>query len=307
MALGITPFLSHAAVPARQHRLPNFFVVGAAKAGTTSLYEYLKATSGVYMPPVKEPAYFSPAIPEDFGDKVSDLDGYLDLFREIDGEHAVGEATPFYLWDPESPRLIREAVPEAKVIIMLRDPVERAFSDYLMLSVYYDFEPLSFTEALQANARQQESRWGARLYLELGEYSKQVQRYLDVFGTSKVKVILFEDFKTDTRGTVNEVLKFLNVPETHSMEISEVHNPFSVPKTRLAQQIISNEALRRLAQRFVPKPARDLVIHKLLFKRTPKPQMPESARAFLQEYYREDVSILRAMLNRELPWQWADG
>ena len=122
----------------------------------------------------------------------------------------------FYLWDPGSPRLIRNAVPEAKIIITLRDPVERAFSDYLMMSVHYNFEPLSFMEALRANARQPESRWGERLYLELGEYSEQVRRYLDVFGESKVKIILFEDLKEDTRGTVNEVLEFLDVPETPS-------------------------------------------------------------------------------------------
>lgn len=287
-------------------KLPNFFIVGAAKAGTTSLYEYLREAPGVYMSSIKEPSYFSPAVPEDYGGKVRDLNDYLNLFRDAGEEIAIGEATPFYLWDPESPYLIQKAVPEAKIIIMLRDPVERAFSDYLMMGAHYGFEPLSFLEALQANARQRQSKWGTRLYLELGEYSQQVQRYLDVFGASKVKVVMFEDFKADTRGTVNDVLRFLDVPGTIDTEIARVHNPFSVPKTRLAQQIVRNKLLRKLARRLVPAPARDLVVHRFLLKRVSKPRISETAREFLQEYYREDARALQGKLHRRLPWPWVN-
>lgn len=285
-------------------RLPNFFIVGAAKAGTTSLYEYLREAPGVYMSPVKEPGYFSPAVPDDYDGKVRDLDGYLRLFRDAGEETAIGEATPFYLWDPESPHLIQKAVPEAKIIIMLRDPVERAFSDYLMMGAHYGFESLPFLEALQANARQRQSKWGMRLYLELGEYSCQVQRYLDVFGESKVKVVLFEDFKADTRDTVNDVLRFLEVPGTIDTEIAQVHNPYSVPKTQLAQRIISNKGLRKLTRLLVPEPARDLIVHRFLVKRVSKPRMSEGAREFLQEYYRDDALALQEKLHRRLPWPW---
>lgn len=290
-----------------QQRMPNFFIVGAPKAGTTSLYEYLNSTTGVYMSPVKEPSYFSPAVSEDYAEKVGDLDAYLRLFRGAEDERAIGEATPFYLWDPESPQLIREASPEAKIIATLRDPVERAFSDYLMMSAHYGSERLSFPDALQANASQPESRWGERLYLELGEYSEQVQRYLDVFGESNVKVVLFEDLVSDTANVVNGVLRFLAVPGALDVGAGQAHNSFSIPKTRLAQRIVGSEGLRRLAQRFVPATAKDFFVHKFLLAKAPKPQMTEEAREFLQEYYREDARSLQSKLHRRLPWPWIEG
>ncbi|MEP0825293.1 MAG: sulfotransferase, partial [Nitrososphaera sp.] len=108
---------------------PNFFIVGAQKCGTTSMYYYLKDVPGVFMCPVKEPNHFAPNVRETVAiDVIRDKREYLDLFRKADGNIAIGEASVFYLWDPDAPRLIRQTVPNAKIIIMLRDPIERAFS-----------------------------------------------------------------------------------------------------------------------------------------------------------------------------------
>src|SRR4051812_26973714 len=110
---------------------PNFFIVGAQKAGTTSLYFYLKKIPQVYMSPLKEPFYFaSNAVQNNASDVIRDKREYLRLFENARGYIAVGEATPIYLWDQDAPWLIHQTVPHARIIIILRDPIERAYSNY---------------------------------------------------------------------------------------------------------------------------------------------------------------------------------
>ncbi len=309
MALGIVPFSSNVAALARQHRLPDFFIVGAAKAGTTSLYEHLRSAPGVHMSPVKEPHYFAPNVWTDQPDKkVVDPAAYRALFQWADEKDAVGEASPFYLWDPDSPALIKEMVPQARVIMMLRDPVERAFSHYLM-EVGSGSETLSFYEALQANARQSDGTWGVgRHYLEMGQYSKQVRRYLDRFGDSKIKVIFFEDFKEDAKAIVEEILRFLGVEGRDIILEAKVHNAFAAPRGRWARHFILSGPARRLARTLVPRPLRQLVLRRLLLKPGGKPEMSLEARDFLRSFYQEDLSVLQDMLvDQELPWQWTGG
>jgi len=123
----------------RMERWPNFFLVGAPRCGTTSLYEYLRLTKGIYMSPTKEPNYFSAeTIPDNFRfPPIRDKKKYLDLFAKANKEKAIGESTVTYLQDPRAPCLIHEVVPEAKIIIMLREPIQRTFSHYLY---YQSFE-----------------------------------------------------------------------------------------------------------------------------------------------------------------------
>src|SRR5262245_16436607 len=115
---------------------PNFFIVGAAKAGTTSLHAYLSAHPQVFMPALKEPHYFadfelSPEF-DNFMPVIRDQPAYQDLFRGSQGSTAVGEASPSYLCDPAAAARIKAAIPDAKIVISLRNPVDRAYSHYLM-------------------------------------------------------------------------------------------------------------------------------------------------------------------------------
>jgi len=122
---------------------PNFFLVGTPKAGTTSLYEYLKNIPGIYMSPIKEPNYFSVnTIPENFQTKpIRDKETYLKLFEKVSNEKIIGEASAHYLSDQDAPSLIHQIVPHANILISLRDPVERVFSHYLMLFTTGHAEP----------------------------------------------------------------------------------------------------------------------------------------------------------------------
>jgi len=174
---------------------PNFFIVGAPRCGTTSLYEYLKNTSGVYMSPVKEPNYFSRSIiPDDYiFAPIRNEEQYLKLFSHVKDETAIGEASATYLADPEAPKLIHEKVPDTKIIAMLRNPTERAFSHFLYFQSI-GFEKRSFREAINNNINKLDKTSG-KDYIDAGIYSHQIERYFDVFGKKNVKTILFNDFK----------------------------------------------------------------------------------------------------------------
>jgi len=112
----------------------NFFIVGAPKAGTTSLYQHLKNIPQIFMSPVKEPNFFSITnIPEDHYLKpIMNSEKYLSRFNGVLNEKIFGEATTLYLSDPKTPNLILKKSPNAKILISLRDPVERLFSNHLI-------------------------------------------------------------------------------------------------------------------------------------------------------------------------------
>ena len=113
---------------------PNFFIIGAPRSGTTSLYEYLKQVPEIYLSPIKEPYYFCRILVTDdhFLKPLRDETKYFQLFDNVKNEKIVGEGTTHYLADPEAARLIHEISPSAKILISLRDPVEREFSHFLM-------------------------------------------------------------------------------------------------------------------------------------------------------------------------------
>lgn len=274
---------------------PNFFIVGAPKAGTTSLYEYLRRTPGVYMSSIKEPRYFTTIDPVEVTamPPVRDKAKYLGLFQGAQDAVAIGEASVTYLRDPETPRRIHDAVPDARIIVLLRDPVERAFSDYLM-HVREGWQTLSFQEAL-----------GSDLYLEKGFYAQQTRRYLDRFGPERVKIVIFEEFIRDTKGSVSDVLKFLGVNSQPPIRRKEAYNAFAMPRTRWAYHIFGSKWARRTARTLIPAPLRILVKERILLKKVSKPVMSQEARIFLEDVYRNDVRKLAEILGRPPPWPLA--
>jgi Sulfotransferase family len=298
---------------------PNFFIVGAQKAATTSLYHYLKEIPGVYMSPLKEPFYFaSNAVQNSAIDVIRDKKEYLRLFEKAKGYIAAGEATPVYLWDPDAPKLIHQAVPHARIIMILRDPIERAYSNYLMLVKYSGLKS-SFYDELMRDYKSQEKLYGrSQFYVELGMYYEQVKRYFDIFGREQVKVIIFEEFVQHPEQTVNEVLAFLGVNYTVTA-IREQHNPYSVPRSPLSRLIFAffrwlrarnikfykiQTLLPDSIVKSLPLPAGNssAFAAKVLFKRIQKPKIDPKAVKFLQEIYRDDVLRLESLLGRSLPW-----
>jgi hypothetical protein len=271
---------------------PNFFIVGAARAGTTSLYQYLRRVSGIYMSALKEPRYFC-------ADRELELSApapirsqrkYLRLVADAKNATVVGEASPQYLCDPDAPRLIHEAVPDARILMSLRDPVERTFSHYL-LHRRMGVQSLPAREALRRD-----------FYLREGRYARPVQRYRELFGSERVKVLIFEEFVHDARKGVNDVLAFLGIDAEPPDSVGEIHNAFAKPRGLLAALIYQNNSLRAAARALFSDRLRRSARERILLKQTDKPALPDETRRFLQEMYRDDVLNLEQILGRPLPW-----
>jgi len=237
-------------------RLPDFFISGAARSGTTSLWQYLRQHPDIYMPPVfelKEPSHFC----DRYKFAMKDWDAYLGLFAEAKDQRRVGEASGPYLTSPESPGKIKAVIPNARFIISLRNPADRAYSLYKWMH-QYGFENLpSFGEALQAETESRFDREEFRdnncqyyynfLYFHSGLYYEQVKRFFDTFGRERVHVIIFEEFTRQPAEHLRRLFSFLEVDPSFSPLI-EVHNPSSASygkmdasqRARLLEQFAPN-------------------------------------------------------------------
>jgi hypothetical protein len=305
---------------------PNFFIVGAPKAGTTSLYHYLDQHPQIYMSPVKEPCHFAPEVmpgnfsPEyrkgvaydargmeaylrgpklekRFSGYVPEWEDYLSLFEAAENEVAVGEASVCYLWSPTAARNISARLPHARIIALLRHPADRAWSQYLHC-VANGYVTKSFHEHIEACLRSPGKEFSPVYpFLECGMYSSQIRTYFDLFPRENVKVCFYQD---GLAHIVTDVLRFLNVDSEFQIDLSGRYLDSSSAKTptavyRTLRKYRLWETLRKLA----PRRARS-VLRNLAFRRRTVEPMEESDRRFLCEYYREDVLRLAALLERDL-------
>jgi hypothetical protein len=287
-------------------RWPDLFLVGAAKAGTTSLYSELARHPAIYMSPMKEPHFFSRIEPaprrEAFFPHLTDEDEYLALFRGAANQELLGEASTSYLWDRHAAERIKRVVPEARILIMLRDPVDRAYSQYWN-DVREGIEKRSFLDALLSEQRSGPGGWGvSSLYIDCGRYADQVARYLDRFGL-RVHVLFFEDFVKDPAGTIGDVLSFLGLGRANAGGELRRSNPASLPRNRLGGALLASGRVRRVVRATVPRPVRSRLRGALL-KETSPPPMDPAARALLEEIYRPELGRLAELLGRPLPWEW---
>ena len=279
---------------------PNFFIVGAPRCGTTFLYNYLRQIPGIYMSPVKEPNYFALSVNSKLKltKPIRDKKKYLKLFKGVTDEIAIGEASPLYLWDPKAPKLIHETVPDAKIIMILRDPVERSYSHYLLV-VGFGYQTLPFREAM-VNALEAPDDYANRI-ASTSFYSEQIKRYLNTFKKEQIKIFIFEEFIKDIRKSVEEVLSFLGVSSEIPESVKIVTNTVDVSAGRFSKYLIRNQALRLIVREILP-PEGGPIVRKLFSKKTEKPPLSQEDRKFVEEMYRDDAKKLQKILDRNLPW-----
>ncbi|HET8793270.1 MAG TPA: sulfotransferase [Nitrososphaeraceae archaeon] len=281
---------------------PNFFIVGATRCGTTSLYEYLNQTPGVFMSSIKEPSFFSVSINR--RRPVQNEDEYLKLFEDAKPSQAIGEATTRYIIDPKSAPLIKNKIPNAKIIILLRDPVERAYSSYLYYLRRENREPFSviMKRSIETDLA---GDYLLCLVMKGGLYYEQVKRYLDTFGHDSVKILFYEEFFADIKNQFNELLKFLGVEGKLPEIINTVFNESKKPRNKISKFILDFDDLIWKAGiksifPFFPK-------RKNLEERFLEPvnesQISEKDKLELISFYQEDIKKLKALLQRDLPWK----
>lgn len=286
---------------------PNFFIVGAAKCGTTSLYAGLRLHPGVFMCYPKEPHFFTQVTPPRelrwHFDTTIDEPGYLRLFERGRGFQAVGEASTSYLWHPRVPARIRRQAPDARIIISLRDPVERAYSHYLM-HVREGIQTLPFYDALQQDLSRSEPSWGvSHMYVEKGRYAAQVERYLETFGPERVKIVLLDDFRRNPRATLLGLARFLGLDPAPvaRIDVATIHNPHKAPRGRWAERLAGSMLARVLGETVVPRRLGLFVYQHMLLRSAAKPAMDQRARDFLLETYQSEIDDLERILGRSMP------
>jgi len=286
-------------------RWPNFFIAGAPRCGTSSLHSYLQRVPGIYMSRIKEPNFFSGSVIGDDHPMVKpirDEKQYLQLFSAAGDAQIVGEATPFYLEDPDAPRLIHEAVPDAKVIVSLRDPVERLYSHYLMMR---NNRPSmgSFMDEIMRGLAMRDSRSRAVLTPSTGLYSRQVSRFGNSFGSGQFKVLILEEWRHDVSNALRQILRFLGVDHDLRGFSAPPQRRYGEARGPMVRYVFGNRTISRVTEALIPFSLRKLIRNAVLVKQMPKPPMPAEAREFLCHYYRDDVRRLESLLGRRLPWR----
>jgi len=283
-------------------KLPNFFIVGAPKAGTTSLYAYLGQHPQVYMSPVKEPTYFAPELcPENF---IFSWEGYLKLYENVSDEIAIGEASAWYLWSESAVHKIAARLPHAKIIISLRDPVDRAFSHYLWM-LTHGVTRKSFREQIDASLRRRNTEFPLVWpFLELGRYHEQIKRYFGLFPRSQIHISYYEDLERAPGRLVADLFAFLGVDRSFVPDVSQRHNEPHVLKFAAAAYFLKKWRVWPYLRNIAPRPLGPR-LRSLMVRPRGSLEMEPADRAFLADYYRDDIEKLARLLHHDLT-AWLD-
>ena len=306
---------------------PNLFLVGASKAGTTSIHHYLNQHPDVFMSPIKEPHFLADEVrPDNFceemrlriearsaalrefldgpacepfsGGPVTSWEDYQKLFKCAGESRVIGESSPCYLWSRSAPANISARFPTAKIAMILRNPVERAFAQYAHM-LMFAAAPVSFREHVEQALESKDTRI-SELYpfLEFGAYSEQVTRYLALFPPENVRVFFYEDLTNAPDLLLRQMFRFLEVSDDFSVNMSKRHMRALVPRSFALNNVLRATGLWDAA-RLLPEGFRDRVKGRLYRKRDAMKLFPAD-REWLVDYYREDVIALGTLLKRDL-------
>lgn len=289
--------------------LPNLLIVGAAKCGTTSLHNYLKQHPDIFMSKQKEPHFL---INSDIGEDrihkaITVLEDYEDMFKTDSIYKYKGESSVMYLAFPEfSIKNIKKYLdPDVKIIIMLRNPVERAFAGYLHNLRYNPSENLSFEEAFEkseARYYQQRDITPDTRYLHVGNYYSQVESFMSMFNDN-VLVIMYEDYVNDIDLCLANVFDFLDIDKI-SVDTSRRHmvGGWIFKRKFLRNLLIPKNNFKSLIKSFLPnKKIRKAIKQKIMNMSTVEsPSISKDMHKKLTEYYRKDIDNLSKLLNKEL-------
>jgi hypothetical protein len=289
-------------------KLPTFIIIGAARSGTTSLYEYARQHPDVYVSPVKEPNFFAVE-----GDQVryrgpgeeelrwiTDLSGYMELFRGARAERAIGEASPLYLYSPKAPGRIRHYAPDVRLAAILRNPVERAYSAFSYLRERGSEPHQSFVEALDAEDQRVAQNWSHIWhYRRMGFYYEQLSRYYEGFDGKQIRIFLFEDLEADPGRVVRQLFEHIGVDPSFEPETSVRRNVSGEPRHVLLAPVLKPNRLTTRLRPLVIKTL-DPLVARVKERALVKPPMPEPAALRLTALYKADVERLAHLIGRDL-------
>jgi hypothetical protein len=292
-------------------KVPDFLIVGAAKSGTTSLYYYLKQHPQIFMPRVKEPWFFSFKNNPPSNVNHNPLQGvtwkledYIKLFEEAKQNQLMGEASPSYLYTYNTAiknikELYAEDYKKLKIIMILRNPIERVFSQFMMFK-RENTEPLGFMEAISPDTirERMEGNWNLFYdYIGFGFSHDPVKAYLDQF--PKVKVFIYEELVEDQNEVMKDICEFLNI-EVLNISDNIRHNISGVPRVKFIHNIMTNPAFKDFIKSFVPEDKRRKIKSIILSFNIKKVTIDKEAEAYLASVFKDDIERLGVLLGRDL-------
>lgn len=301
-------------------------VIGAVKAGTTSLHSYLQQHSGIYLSPIKETNFFSQndMTPENFRkdyshDVALDIEKYLSanhlsyrhiahidntehyqsLYREASEKMLTGEVCNSYLICPSAAAQLYQHQPKVKIVAVLRNPVDRVFSQYLMNLKEGKTLEKDFLKELESDLQTEPKGWGvSHQYHELGLYQEQLSRYFQLFRPEQIKVAFFEDLKQNPTQFLEEIFGFLGLP-MEPIDTTQKLNASGKARFEKLNYVLTQTGVIRSLKTLMPRSARQRLA-KVVYTQKGLPTISDEARAYLVEYYRDDAGRLEKLLNVNL-------
>jgi Sulfotransferase family len=306
--------------------MPDFFIVGHHKSGTTALYRMLRPHPQIFLPSLKEPSFFLSELGPQGGRRPSahlphTLEAYLQLFAPAAPEQRAGEASASYLWSPSAAERIAKAAPEARIIAILREPASFLRSLHLQFLRNHAETEKDLRKALALESLRREgkalprhsTRPRALLYSEQVKYVEQLRRYRDVFPAERVLILIYDDYRADNEGSVRRVLRFLDVDDTVPIEVAEANPAARVRSPRLQALVRSlymgKEPGPRIAKTGIkaitPRRLRHeaLAVQQRLQRAKPQPPDEELVRE-LRRRFKGEVVALSEYLDRDLVTLW---
>jgi hypothetical protein len=296
--------------------LPNFIVIGVAKAATTSVHAYADQHSEIFMSPVKETNYFAlyGKPPDSAGPGDNTIRNRQSVFRRPDYEalfegrttqRILGEASPSYMTVSEVPSRIAGDIPECRLVVGLRQPVDRAFAAWTWARMS-GREKLPFEAAIRLGAEREAARWGWGNYLEQGYYADQLERYLELFPGNQLHSYLFEDFVGDPVGVMQGIFRYLDVDSSFVPDTSRMHNRSGIIRNRVLRRLWeTSSGIRDRVRPSVPERLRHRAFDAVT-SRSVRPQLDPALRARLTFAYRKDILRTQELIGRDLS-HWLAG
>ncbi|MCP4758301.1 MAG: sulfotransferase domain-containing protein [Planctomycetes bacterium] len=291
---------------------PDFYVVGAGRAGTTSVHHYLSQHPKIFVPESKSSSFFyasdlsgSPlikegaSIPEWF---VQDEKNYINLYSSAPTNSIRGDVSPVYLASTRVASRISATRPDAKIVVFLRNPVDRVYSRFTGRRRDGLEKIPTFEELVEREINTDLVRDDAHAsYLASGMIAHQLRTYFDAFPRENIQIHFYEDFASDTQGIMASTCKFLGVDDEFQFDVRQIHNRSGgrIRNPAVGGLWASSLPVRKVLRPFLPQSLRDGLFHKATSKTKPIPIRP-ATRFRLIEIYREDVRVLEGMTNRDL-------
>jgi hypothetical protein len=282
---------------------PNYFIVGTAKAGTTSIFNVLLKHPEVYVPQNKETYYFGEYNYPD--SRIEHLHEYKAIFDAAPEDNVCVEVSTSYLYSKNAAQQIKAYNPDARIIMILRNPVDRAFSHYLYKLKTDKEKYMSFEEALTAEQNRIEKNWPYGYhYASMGFYYDQVSRYLERFVRSNILILFFDDLKNNPYEFYHQMFQFLMVDEEVSINYEKKYNISGMFRSKLLMKLLNTDnILKNTAKRIVPTRYRRHVsgrLKDLNINRKKKYQIKPETRNHLCDLFFNDLKKLEALLDTDL-------